>query len=736
MILFFGLISQLLLNDFELGKKYFERGDYQIARSFLEEFVKDRPESESVPEAEFYLIKIADHDRNFTGFWGLAQGFLNTCLYNPRRQEIFNLLLTRLVEKGSCLVAFDYLKKYDYLQPDSLLLYKITRTLLEQMPGADSVWQACPQTDTFRILRALAFAEPSPRDDLYRKVGGLKGPVMRMENYLQFGDTIYAYFRFRETRENDIPVELRYRYTKIARLFDREIFERSLAQLRSFKGVENRAALLEALETGRLAGKITPQDDEEVHLLAALYAYDSTSPVPPESVNTDSLWADTAGFDSNLENLRRAYPSNFYLDSVYAEALMARGRYADAGQAVGKYLTDRNVQRYARMVRAFASFIAGDYGSALKDLILSQSRSGRTKFFTAECLEQTGQDGREYYRAALAAHPDSAFRYMILKKLLPLDFRRGNFPAVASFSIDSLSGDTGLIRIGLKSRARTGAAGQTDSLYQAIFGGYDPDYMNCHGEHLIETKAFGRARALYDSLVASTAALPSDAIFFNWALIPFQTGDYDTAQIRFHFFTAQFKNRPRYEAALFKLATIKYQLGDFDSAGYYYRRAAADSLLRHDALKNGIISDKRAEAWKDLINTAQNFLSGAGPEEKSDAFFEIGYAYLRMGNFRKGIEFLKQAVTGISQPEFHYWLAEAYLGRGDFIRALYQYQVIVNKFPKDEMWGPTAEFKSGLALEFLDQTEEAKKLYEGIIKRRGKADVWGAEAVKRLELMK
>jgi hypothetical protein len=52
------------------------------------------------------------------------------------------------------------------------------------------------------------------------------------------------------------------------------------------------------------------------------------------------------------------------------------------------------------------------------------------------------------------------------------------------------------------------------------------------------------------------------------------------------------------------------------------------------------------------------------------------------------------------------------------------------------MWEPTAEFKSGLALEFMDKTAEAKKLYEGIIKRRGKGDVWGAEALKRLELMK
>jgi TolA-binding protein len=161
-----------------------------------------------------------------------------------------------------------------------------------------------------------------------------------------------------------------------------------------------------------------------------------------------------------------------------------------------------------------------------------------------------------------------------------------------------------------------------------------------------------------------------------------------------------------------------------------------DTPLRHDALKNCLIAYKKAESWPEVIGVGRKFLQVCADEERPEAAFEIGYAHLRSGNFRKSIGFFRTAVRADPKPEYHYWLAETYLGRGDFTRALYHYQAIVNKFSKDEMWGPTAEFKSGLALEFLDAIAEAKKLYEGIVKRRGAGDVWGAEAVKRLELLK
>jgi TolA-binding protein len=108
---------------------------------------------------------------------------------------------------------------------------------------------------------------------------------------------------------------------------------------------------------------------------------------------------------------------------------------------------------------------------------------------------------------------------------------------------------------------------------------------------------------------------------------------------------------------------------------------------------------------------------------------------LRSGNAKDAIEYLKNAASSNSTPEYHYWLGESYLSKGDFIRALYQYQKIIELFPKDEMWAPFARYKTGIVFEFMDEFDEAKRVYKEIIKKRGIGDTWGIEAQKRLEIL-
>jgi TolA-binding protein len=120
-------------------------------------------------------------------------------------------------------------------------------------------------------------------------------------------------------------------------------------------------------------------------------------------------------------------------------------------------------------------------------------------------------------------------------------------------------------------------------------------------------------------------------------------------------------------------------------------------------------------------------------EEKHDIHFEIGYALLRSGRIRTAIEHLKTATVLKPSHEYAYWLAEAYLGKGEFVRALYHYQRIVDVLEYDEMWTPTAQYKTGVVLEFLEETEEARKVYKRIIQKRGRSDTWGIEAQKRIE---
>jgi TolA-binding protein len=97
------------------------------------------------------------------------------------------------------------------------------------------------------------------------------------------------------------------------------------------------------------------------------------------------------------------------------------------------------------------------------------------------------------------------------------------------------------------------------------------------------------------------------------------------------------------------------------------------------------------------------------------------------------VQYIKKAADAEPSPEYYFWLGEAYLTKADFVRALYQYKKIVEVFPRDEMWTPTAEFKVGIVLEFMDEIEEAKDVYTSMIKKRGAGDTWAVEAQRRLD---
>ncbi|UCG91769.1 MAG: tetratricopeptide repeat protein [candidate division WOR-3 bacterium] len=215
----------------------------------------------------------------------------------------------------------------------------------------------------------------------------------------------------------------------------------------------------------------------------------------------------------------------------------------------------------------------------------------------------------------------------------------------------------------------------------------------------------------------------------------FLKGDVDTALLRLRSYVRNYKNEQNYHNALFKIATIHYSRQEFDSAGYYYGLASKDNRLQRDALRNQIICYKKSQNWQRAINAAWDILPLISIEEEAEIRFELGYAYLRDGKGGEAIKHLKRAVESVSTPEHLYWLAEAYLSKADFIRSLYQYQKIVHQFPHDEMWTPTAQYKSGIVLEFMDQFDESKKIYKQLINTRGLGDTWGAEAQKRLEKM-
>ena len=133
------------------------------------------------------------------------------------------------------------------------------------------------------------------------------------------------------------------------------------------------------------------------------------------------------------------------------------------------------------------------------------------------------------------------------------------------------------------------------------------------------------------------------------------------------------------------------------------------------------------------IDVGKEIISFIPGEMESGVRFEIGYAFLRSGKIKEAIHYLEVATRLEPTPEHHYWLGEAYFSKGDLVRALYRYQKITNDFSDDKMWSPIAQYKTGIVLEFMEEFDEAKKIYNEIIEDRGLGDIWGAEAQKRLE---
>jgi TolA-binding protein len=230
-----------------------------------------------------------------------------------------------------------------------------------------------------------------------------------------------------------------------------------------------------------------------------------------------------------------------------------------------------------------------------------------------------------------------------------------------------------------------------------------------------------------------TMGIGSDELYYNWALTAFLNNEMETAIQRFTSYLSDHPKGSRQHDVFFKIATLNYLKENYDSAAYYYGLASRDSDLVADALRNQLISYKKAGDWPGVIRAGQEILASGIDLELADVHFDIGYAYLRAAKIRQAIENLVVATRLRSDPRFHYWLGEAYLSKGDFARAFYSYQKVVDRHADDEMWAPTAQYKTGIVLELMDETEAARAVYEKIIRQRGAADPIASEAQIRLK---
>ncbi len=721
--------TSVISDDLRHGIESFDKGYYRIAESYFKSILDEKTRGPETIDACYYLSRIYEVREQLIEQISATDLFLREYSYDQRGNELFDCLVKRFVEIGSFTLALEYMKKYDYMKVDSVLSWNIATGLLEQKREllADFMLAAMRQTDTVLILRASIADSMISKENFYRLMKSDEKYIYIAELALDNGDTLKAYDAYKSVSIDRLNSNMKFRYARLSLLFDRINAETYIDKLEE-KSMLNKKLLLKSLYMGR-AVKIEPQDHDEYDLLVECL---NQSVVKPCSLLlVDSLIAGGVDY-SILDSLKRIYGQCFILDSIKCEMLIDQDAYGQALQSIDQYQNYVNTHYFFRQVRGQYYFYKNNYFRAAVDLIVASRLPVDLELMLARSLACTGRKEYVRYTSILKVSADSLLRNAIHRDLIILFFEDREFDRVLEFMPDSIEGDTLFIRLMANSLAATGKIGIADSLIKANHVNLGSQVTDYYAGYLINTRKYEVARVFLDSIV-NDSIQNDDAIAFKWALLPFIQGDHVTALERFQLFINKFSMSQFYCQACFKIATIMYFNQDFQQAVKYYGIAAHDDSLSVDALQNQMISAKKGALWTTAIDAGKKLIPFSDEDKISELLYDIGYAYLRNGRFRPAIEYLLKSVKVKPEPASLYWLAEAYFGRGDFIRALYYYRRITDVFPTDEMWAPTAYYKTGLVLEFMDEVEEARKIYETIIKKRGSQDTWSIEAQQRLD---
>jgi len=735
-IVLLSLVSVLLVGeetDYERAYRSFEKGDKVFARIYFEGVLENPDDLQHHRDAVYFLARIHSEKGEALCFISYAARFLGDYPHDLRASEVFDLLLKKLIEKGAFVLAADYLQEYEYLAGTDSLLCELGYGLvaLGKTSRADYVFALCPQNDTVKVVRAFLSNDYQARNKMLSTLEGPARDLYLTENYLMMGDTIRAFLKFREVKSKDLGTDGLYRFVKIALLFGHDNVREYIAQLAKQRSYKQKSELLFTIAECKKEVSLSPADDEEIALYVQIGNSVLVSKEPPENLLLDSLLLESSDTLGTVQRLTRQYSDNYYIDSLYCQLLMSAGRYDDAARNIAGYLNYCNTQDYARKVQGYQYYTDKDHGNAATNLILSKYRSPPVLYVLAECLRLMDYEAGFLYRQVMNETTDSSLYFNALSGFIRDRYGAEDYQSLCALDFGALRGDTALIKLYTHSLARCGRRQLADSLHQSYFGEDDPALLNFHGLYMIEREEYSRAQAYYDSIVQVAGG--NDELLYNWALISFLNNDMETARQRFDSYVTEHPAGPRLHDVFFKIATLNYLVEAFDSAAYYYGLASADVNLVNAALKNQLICYKKAGDWAGVTSTGQRILVWADEAEKADILFDVGYAYLRAGRVKEAIKNIGEAARLKSDPRFYYWLGEAYLGKGDFARSFYSYRKIIDLHGDDEMWVPTAQYKTGVVLELMDEIDAARAVYEALIKKKGTADPIGAEANIRLK---
>jgi TolA-binding protein len=231
----------------------------------------------------------------------------------------------------------------------------------------------------------------------------------------------------------------------------------------------------------------------------------------------------------------------------------------------------------------------------------------------------------------------------------------------------------------------------------------------------------------------------NEALYYE-ALCDLKRGGYESGAQKLESFLRAAPASPLVPQAYFKLAGAQFAAGKYNLAARNFALAAeafGDDDRAYLAWRNlGRVYqeledwEKAAETWKRISE------SYPGKEETVEVLFNLGFSYNQTGRHELAYEVYKRvpnvSTTDEQRGRAHYWAGISLKNLGRYSEAVREF-LRVPYLRTGGMWGVTSKLEAAGCYERVGETEEAKKIYEDVVRSHGSGSDWGRVASEALE---
>ncbi len=148
---------------------------------------------------------------------------------------------------------------------------------------------------------------------------------------------------------------------------------------------------------------------------------------------------------------------------------------------------------------------------------------------------------------------------------------------------------------------------------------------------------------------------------------------------------------------------------------------------------------KELEATREILNSIQEDIKKATEKpQDEESLYKQGLALYNAKEYQKARETFTSIMDNFPNGKYvdnaHYWTGECYYSEGNYLAAIDEYGVVIEKFPNSPK-RPAALLKAGMAFQELKRKKEARAFYLRVINEYPKSEQAGI-ARKKLEKVK